>query len=150
MKKSKSEKTEKAKLDHIIIDGKDMILGRLCTYAAKQALLGKKVDVINCDDIIITGKRQVTIMRYKSRLHRGDVFKGPFISRSTDRLTRRTIRGMLPFKNARGKDVFSNVMCYKTTPESLKDKKPIHLKNAHVSKLSEINYITMKELSKLI
>ena len=37
----------------MIINAKDAILGRLGTYVAKQALLGNKVDVINCEETLV-------------------------------------------------------------------------------------------------
>ena len=41
----------------MIIDGNNLILGRLGSFVAKKALLGKKIDIINCKNIIITGKK---------------------------------------------------------------------------------------------
>ena len=137
-------------MEHIIIDAKDSIAGRLASYAAKQALIGKKVDIVNCELAIVTGKKKFLIDKYKRKLGRGNVFKGPFISRSPDRLFRRMVRGMLPYKNYRGKIAFKSVMCYNTVPETLKEKKSIILKDAHLSKLSNINYMTIKNLTKLL
>ena len=137
-------------MDHIIIDGKDLIMGRLASFAAKQALLGKKVDIINCELVIITGKRKELIEEFKQKLGRGNVFKGPFISKSPDRLVRRMIRGMIPYKKARGKTAFQNIMCYNTIPETFKDKKAITLKDAHISRLASINYLTVREISRLL
>lgn len=137
-------------MEHIIIDAKNLILGRLASHAAKQSLQGKKVDVVNCELAVVTGKRTSIKNYYKNKLQRGNVFKGPFISRSPDRLVRRTIRGMLPYKKYKGKTAFKNVMCYIGIPEFLKDKKPINLKEASISKLSNLNYMTIKELTKLL
>lgn len=136
--------------EHIVIDAKDSVVGRLASYAAKQALLGKKVDIINCEDAIVTGNRKDLLQHYKQKVQRGNVFKGPFISRSPDRLVRRTVRGMLPFKNARGKLAFRNIMCYNKIPDTLKDRKSIALKEANISKLSSLNYMTIKEITKLL
>ncbi|MBI2670563.1 50S ribosomal protein L13 [Candidatus Woesearchaeota archaeon] len=138
------------KMDHIIIDAKDVVVGRLASYAAKQALLGKKVDIINCEQAIVTGNRKNLIEHYKQKVHRGNVFKGPFIGRSPDRLVRRIVRGMLPFKKSRGRNAFRNVMCYNKIPDSLKDAKAITLKEASISKLSSLNYMKIKELSRLL
>ena len=41
-----------------IIDGTDATLGRLASYAAKQALQGEEIVVLNCEKVIITGKRK--------------------------------------------------------------------------------------------
>ena len=132
-------------MEHIIIDAKGLIIGRLATYAAKQALLGNKIDVVNCGEAIITGKRQEIIESYKQKVLRGNVFKGPFISRNPDRLVRRTIRGMLPYKNYRGKIAFKNVMCYNTVPFEFKDKEKLNFK-----KTMKGRYMTLSQISKLI
>ena len=39
----------------ILIDGKDAVLGRLASYAAKEALKGEEVTVLNCEKILVTG-----------------------------------------------------------------------------------------------
>ncbi len=137
-------------MDNIIINAKDLIVGRLASYAAKQALLGKKVDIINCEQAIISGKREFLVSHHKQKFLRGNVFKGPFLSRSPDRVVRRIIRGMLPYKQYRGINAFRNVMCYIGIPESFKDKKPITLKKADISKLSNLNYITIRQLTKVL
>ncbi len=38
----------------MIIDANNMILGRLASFAAKKALLGEKIDVINCEKAVIS------------------------------------------------------------------------------------------------
>ena len=40
-----------------IYNGEGMILGRLAAIAAKEALLGEEVKVVNCEKVIISGKR---------------------------------------------------------------------------------------------
>ncbi len=41
-----------------IIDGKDAVLGRLASYAAKEALKGEEVIIVNCKEVIITGNKK--------------------------------------------------------------------------------------------
>jgi len=134
----------------IIIDGTNLIAGRLATYSAKKALLGYGVIIVNADKVVITGKKETILAKFKSKIQRGDVFKGPFISRMPDRLLRRMIRGMLPYKQYKGKTAFKRIMCYIGIPNSLKDKKPITLKNADVSKIKATKFLTLAEISKLL
>ena len=42
----------------IVVDAKDSILGRVAAYVAKQALKGEEVAVVNCNKIIISGKKK--------------------------------------------------------------------------------------------
>lgn len=137
-------------MTHLIIDASDLIVGRLASYTAKAALLGNKVDIINCEKAVITGKKNFVVQSYKEKYKRGEVFKGPFMSRSPDRFVRRIIRGMLPYKNYRGKMAYKNIMCYIGTPDSLKEKKTINLKTASISKVPNLNYMTVKKLTSLL
>ena len=52
----------------MIIDASDMILGRLATYVAKKALLGEKVDIVNCEKAVITGNKKSVFEKYKKRV----------------------------------------------------------------------------------
>ena len=40
-----------------IYNGENMLLGRLASRVAKDALLGEEVKVINCDKVIVSGKK---------------------------------------------------------------------------------------------
>jgi len=130
----------------MIIDASNLILGRLGTFVAKKSLLGEKIDIINCEKAIITGKRKRILEDYKEAYHRGIPRKGPFFRRMPDRFVKRAIRGMIPYKNARGKVAYSNLKCHVGIPDSLKDQKVDTVKNADVSKLSTTEYITVKEI----
>ena len=134
----------------MIIDAKDTILGRLGSFVAKQALLGKKVDVINCEEIVISGRKAATLSEYIRRLHRGAPGKGPFFYRRPDFFVKRTIRGMLPFKRARGKDVFKNIKCHIGTPDNLKNEKALKVNKAGVEILHSADYLKVKEVCKAV
>lgn len=133
----------------MIIDGKNLILGRLAAYAAKQALLGETIIIVNSEDIIISGDKKNIKDRYLAKTGRGDLYKGPFFPKTADRLVRRTIRGMLPFHQDRGRVAFRKVMCYKGIPDKYKNEKIETLDRANASKL-KTNYITVGELERLI
>ena len=75
----------------MIIDGKDMILGRLGTIAAKKALLGEEVIIINSKYIVLTGNKAEILKRYRDFRKRGIHTKGPFYPRRTDFFVKRAI-----------------------------------------------------------
>ncbi len=131
----------------MLIDAKDTILGRLAAYAAKQALIGEKVDIINCELAIITGSKKDILKKYKEKTQRGHPYHGPFFPKIPDKLVRRTIRGMLPYKTKKGRDAYKNIKCYKSIPEKFKDKKSIKLPKT-LSKLKILKYLTVKDLCK--
>lgn len=115
--------------NEIIIDGAGSVLGRLASYAAKQALLGKSVIIVNCSDIILSGKRRMIIEEYKNAvLKGGHSLKGPFwVKRNPERLAKRTVRGMLSYRQKRGQDAFSRIKCYNAVPEKYRDSKKVSL-----------------------
>ncbi|MBI2647648.1 50S ribosomal protein L13 [Candidatus Woesearchaeota archaeon] len=134
----------------MIIDAKNAILGRLSSFVAKQVLLGNKVDVINCEECVVSGNKPITLDNYIRRLHRKAPAKGPFSYRRPDMLVKRTIRGMLPFKRARGRDAFKKIKCHIGFPENLKNEKILRVENASVEKLHSTDYLRIKDICKAI
>ena len=133
----------------MIIDAKDRILGRVCTFAAKQILLGNKVDVINCEESVVSGNKASIIENYNRKLHRKAPTKGPYFYRRPDLLFRRTIRGMVPFKRSRGREAFRNVKCHIGVPENLKNDKAIRVGKV-TEKLNSPEYLKVKEICKAV
>ena len=41
--------------DTIVIDGKGHLFGRLASVVAKQLLSGKKIVIVRCEEIVISG-----------------------------------------------------------------------------------------------
>lgn len=134
----------------MIIDAKDMVLGRMGSYAAKQALLGNKVDVINCEECFVSGRKYAILHEYLRRIHRKAPAKGPFFYRRPDMFVKRTIRGMLPFKRSRGQDAFKNIKCYIGVPEHLKNEKASTLQNASIQKLRSADCLKVKDICKAV
>ena len=48
----------------IIIDANHGIFGRLCSFAAKKALQGDEVIIVNCEKAIITGNKKDVVKKY--------------------------------------------------------------------------------------
>lgn len=122
----------------IVIDGENAVLGRLGAYAAKQALLGETIAIVNAEKILVTGKKRWLVEEAKRRNSMGVPRKGPFFSGLPDRYVRRAIRGMLPYKTPRGRDAFGRIMCYIGIPSNIKEK-PVILKEA----ITDSNAITI-------
>lgn len=134
----------------MIINGENLILGRLATKVAKEALLGNNVDIVNCDKIVIVGKKKFIEGKYSRIQKMGTPRKGPFLSRMPDRFVRRVIRGMIPYKKGRGKDAFKRVMCYMGVPDKFKNEKIETFDNINVLNTKNINYISIKRICQLL
>lgn len=133
----------------MIIDATELILGRMASYVAKKALLGEKIDIVNCEKAVITGSRADILSRYYQKKEKGrNPYKGPFFPKASDRIVRRTIRGMLPYKQEKGRKAFESVMCYVSIPSQFKDKNLETIPKANASKLKNYKYITVGEVAK--
>ena len=107
----------------MIIDARNLILGRLATTVAKKALQGEEINVINCEHIIVSGSKKNVLFQYKTKANRGSQFKGPFIPKTPERFVKRSIRNMLPYKNPRGREAFKRIKCHRGYPEAIKKEK---------------------------
>ncbi len=123
-----------------IIDGKDAILGRLASYAAKEAIKGEDIIVLNCDQIIITGNKVEIKERFEKRRTKiGSGQKGPKYSRSGERIVKRAIRGMVPnHRKGRGKIAYQRIKCYTGIPKEFQGSKTIQLKEKEKLKYSHV------------
>lgn len=134
----------------IIIDAKDKILGRIGTFAAKRALLGEDVKIINCSEAVITGDRKKILAEYKRKRDMGTHSTGPFHHRMPERIVKRSIRGMLPYKQEKGKNAFKRIVCYRGVPEDLKGKETTEVPGADMSKAVYAKKVKIKEISKFL
>ncbi|MHC1592361.1 MAG: 50S ribosomal protein L13 [Candidatus Helarchaeales archaeon] len=134
----------------IIYDATGAILGRLASHVAKQLLLGEKIFVTNVEKMVISGTKSNIIEHYKTWLQIRTAtapWKGPLHPRRPDRLFKRTVRGMLPKKKARGVNALKRLRAYIGVPEQFKDKKQIKLEEFDCSRLNR-NYMLLGELSR--
>lgn len=130
----------------ITIDAENAVAGRLASFAAKQALLGFTVNIVNCEKAIISGDKYKTTARYHYRnVEMGQPHKGPFIPKMPDRFVRRIVRGMLGHKRGRGRDAFKRVMCYIGVPEEMKGKDLVRAEKG-VEALPRLRYVTVGDL----
>ena len=132
-----------------IIDADGLILGRMASKIAKKLLNGEKVIIVNAEKAIISGKKKSKVAEAKEFLEVGAPRRGPFHYRRPDRIMRKTVRGMLPFKQPKGKTAFKRLKVFIGVPEELKDKQMATLKEAQASKLQG-PYFTLAELAKEI
>ncbi|MDP3918965.1 MAG: 50S ribosomal protein L13 [Nanoarchaeota archaeon] len=131
-----------------VIDAKDLIVGRLCSYIAKQSLLGQSFDIINIEQSIITGKPQQIFAKYRQKTERGRPTSGPFIHRSARELFKRSLRNMLPYKNTKGIEALARIKIYKGVPARFKEVQTETLQSANVSKVPNLKYVRLQEITK--
>jgi len=110
-------------MNKLVYDGKDAVFGRLASTVAKGLLKGNSVDVINCEEIIVSGDKKLFAKKIlaKREMGSGGSMKGPKYPRVADRLVKRMIRGMLPRDRARGREAFKRLKCYVDSPDDVKN-----------------------------
>lgn len=110
-----------------IIDGKNAVMGRLASYAAKEALKGEQIVILNCEDVIITGNRENISRDFREQRSRmGWGQRGPKHIKASDRIVKRVIRGMLPdHREGRGREAFARIKCYVGIPKEFENAKKI-------------------------
>lgn len=104
------------------IDATGLVLGRLSSWIAKQILAGEEVVVVNSEKIIISGRRRHLIeekLRERGRATHTNPRRGPHYPRFPDRILRRTVRGMLPWKKTKGRKAFRRLEAFIEIPEHL-------------------------------
>ena len=109
----------------MIIDGEGCVLGRLASVASKNLLEGEEVVVLNAEKIMLTGNRDWAYAKYKQIVDRASISNhidlGTKYPRRSDDIFRRTVRGMLPFKKAKGKAAFKGLKAFVGVPEEYAD-----------------------------
>ena len=130
----------------MILDGKNIVMGRLSTEVAKKLLKNEEVTIINAEKVIITGNKTSIVEKYLKMRDVGSQKNGPFFPRAPDRILRRTIRGMMPYKTRKGKAAMKKLSVVIGTPEEYVDK--------DVKKVAEkpikTSFVYLGEVSKTI
>lgn len=127
------------------IDGTNAVLGRLATSVVKQLLKGEQVNIVNIEKIIITGDPKFTVKKYIERRQRGSAHHGPFFPKTPEGIVKRAIRGMMPYKTAKGRAAMKKLRIFVSMPENIKDCKAFSESLDIKSK-----YMTVEKLSKTL
>jgi large subunit ribosomal protein L13 len=133
----------------LVLDAKDQILGRLASFVAKRAISGEMVVVLNAEKAVISGRRSNIIEEAKRRLETrtlGTQTHAPVHQRRPDLYFRRVVRGMLPWKKAKGKAAFHRVHVFMGVPEEFSGKAMTRVPGAEASRLTS-SYVTLENLS---
>jgi large subunit ribosomal protein L13 len=119
-----------------VIDADGLILGRMSSLVAKRLLSGESIIIVNAEKAVISGHRQSKVAEAKTFLEVGHLRWGPIHYRRPDRIARRTVRGMLPYKQPKGKAAYKRLRVFMGMPEALKDQKTETLPQAQAKKLT--------------
>ncbi len=136
--------------NHLIINAENLILGRIASYAAKKALEGYQVDIVNAENAIVTGTKEFIINKLKARRHRTTPRHGPFFYKKEDRFVRRAIRGMLSYKHSRGLAAYKKIKCHIGIPLEFHGKQMLTFEKMSLHKLTKLKYMDVKTICRLM
>ncbi len=129
----------------IIVDADGAITGRLASFAAKKALEGNEIVIVNSEKALISGKKESIKEHYLERRRRhGSSQKGQIFPSAPERILKRTIRGMLPHKEGRGKEALERIRCYSGIPKEYEKEKKV------ISAREKGKFLDIKGLSKML
>ena len=140
-------KTAASKQTYTLVDAEGLILGRMCSKVAKKLLNGEEVVILNAEKAILSGKRKSKIAEAKQFLEVGAPDRGPFHYRRPDMILKKTVRGMLPFKQPKGKKALAKLRVYMGIPFEFKDQKAERFAEAEAAKLKGPK-LTLGDLAK--
>lgn len=133
----------------LVLDARNQVLGRLASFAAKRALSGDMVVVLNAEKAVISGRRSNIVEEAKRRLRTrtlGTQTHAPVHQRRPDLYLRRVVRGMLPWKKAKGRAAFHRVHVFMGVPEEFSGKTTMKVPGADASKLAS-PYVRLEDLA---
>jgi large subunit ribosomal protein L13 len=132
-----------------IVSADGLVIGRMASIVAKRLLNGEEIVIVNSEKAVLSGRKKMKVEEAKKFLEAGYPEKGPFHYRKPDRIVRKTVRGMLPYKQPKGKQAYKRLKVFIGIPDELKDKKIETLMSARAEKLTCPSF-TVGELAKEI
>jgi large subunit ribosomal protein L13 len=129
-----------------LVNAEGLIVGRMCSKVAKRLLNGEEVIILNAEKAVFSGKRKSKVAEAHLFLEVGAPERGPFHYRRPDRFLRKTVRGMLPFKQPKGKNAYKRLKAYMGIPLEFKDQQLITFEEASSADLKG-PHMTLGELA---
>ncbi len=147
MNKKMSQTTTKSAVT--LVNAEGQIVGRMCSKVAKLLLNGEEVVILNAEKAVFSGKKKAKILEAHIFLEVGAPERGPFHYRRPDRFLRKTVRGMVPFKQPRGKAAYKRLKAFMGVPAEFKGQQMISFDDAQSTDLKGPHF-TLAELAKEI
>jgi large subunit ribosomal protein L13 len=129
-----------------LVNAEGQIVGRMGSKVAKLLLNGEEVVILNAEKAVFSGKKKSKIAEAHLFLEVGAPARGPFHYRRPDRFLRKTLRGMVPFKQPKGKAAYKRLKVFMGVPAEFKDQKMVSFDDAQSVNLKGPHF-TLAELA---
>ena len=136
----------------IVVDGTNLIAGRVCSNVAKLLRKGNRISIVNCEKIMMSGKKPSIVREYQDFLKINSIIHpkhGPVHPRRPDTIIKRMVRGMLPRETPSGKTDLARLRTYIGVPKEVKGLEKIQFDTSKITRVSS-KYTTMAEISRYI
>ncbi len=143
------QKTQTLNKRHVLVNADGLILGRMASKVAKQLLSGDEVTILNAEKAILSGRRKSKVAEAKEFLEVGAPDRGPFHYRRPDRIVKKTVRGMVPFKQPKGKNALKKLKVFMGVPKDFQNLEMVTFDEATATKLKG-PHMTLAELAREI
>ena len=118
----------------VVVDAKGHLVGRMASIIAKQLQLGQRVVVVRCEKAVYSGKHYRNKLNFMEIRHKHNNTNprrgGPFHQTAPSRIVYRTIRGMIPYKTAKGAAAMGRLKCFDGCPVSANHMKKMVIPDA--------------------
>jgi large subunit ribosomal protein L13 len=135
-----------------IINGEDLIVGRVASYVAKNILKdGEEYHIYNAEKMVFSGNMKPLLNKYLMRRrlkNKANPEHSPFWPKRPDFLVKRIIRGMLPYDKPTGKTIYKKIKVYIGNDEQLNGIEVEFDGSYNKAKLDK--YVTVRDLSKAL
>ena len=131
-----------------IIDGTNLIYGRLSAHIAKELLKGEEIVVVNAQNVAVTGSRESVVRKFRERMDIGSIRKGPHYPRTSNQILRRSIGDMLPKKKTTGADALAKCKVFSHVPKDYEGKDLQTLESVKNQKVS--GFLTLGEVAEIL
>lgn len=134
----------------VVVDATGHIAGRLASTVAKMLINGDRVSIINCEKIMISGRKGSIVGEYRDFLRIASILHpehGPYHPRRPDTIITRMVRGMLPRKKPSGRAAHSRLRAYIGSPKELRSAERVRFEKAMITR-HPARYTTMADLGR--
>ncbi len=129
-----------------VIDASECIMGRLASAVAKSLLNGEEIHIVNAENAVISGSKEMVFGEYVSKRNLNHPRKGPYYPRMPHMMLKRAVRGMIPYQKPKGREAFKRLKVDVGTPKSLEKEKIETVEKAKMNNYTK--YIKLGDVSK--
>ena len=131
-----------------VIDASECIMGRLASSVAKSLLNGEEIHIVNAENAVISGSKDMVFGEYVSKRNLNHPRKGPYYPRMPHMMLKRAVRGMIPYQKPKGREAFKRLKVDIGTPKALEKEKIETLEKAKMNNYTK--YIKLGDISKTL